>query len=147
VIPYYNEHPRLCVARCVHAYMDRTRAIRRDMLLWRIPQQKMNRKEPVFKDRLILGLDRSAFPIGAQRIAGISKECLKDSGIDITVYKPHSLRGASASAQLDIGEDVQDVMWRGRWRSYSVFKRFYERVMRRTQLPSSLMSRLVESIF
>ena len=58
------------------------------MISSRIPDYKMRRKAPLFKDRLILGLDRSHTPIGNDRIArAISKDMLEGAGIDTSKYK------------------------------------------------------------
>ena len=108
-----------------------------------IPASKMRRKEPIFKNRLILGNDQSAIPIGAQRIASISKDMMEDAGIDTKVCKAHAIRGAAATAQIDHGESVDDVMYRGRWRSQSVFRAFYERAQRRVQMPSDFMKAML----
>ena len=142
LIPYYDEYPTACVASAVEAYMLRTKPRRATMLSNRIPEAKMRRKDPVFKDRLLLGEDKTAFPIGAQRIAKISVMTMEDAGIDVKVFKAASIRMASANLNLDAGEDISDVMFRGRWKSVSVFKKFYERQQRKIQLPHSVMAQM-----
>ena len=66
-----------------------------------------------------------------------------EAGIDVELYKGAALRMASANANLDAGEDIHDVMFRGRWKSMSVFKQFYERQQRKIQLPASVMSQII----
>jgi hypothetical protein len=118
---------------------------RKQMIGSPIPERVMSRRDPVFKDRLILGNDQSHFPIGKQRIASISKEVMGESGINTDIYKSHSIRGATATKQIDLGEDVEDVMFRGRWRSWSTFKKFYERAHKRMQMNSKLFSAMLGS--
>jgi integrase len=43
------------------------------------------------------------------------------------LYKPHSIRHASASAMIDKGISVNQVMRLGRWKSVQVFMTFYNR--------------------
>ena len=97
-------------------------------------QRRKDSKEPCFSDQLILGRDVNHFPIAAQRIANISKEGMQLAGIDTHRFKAHALQGASASSRLDRGESAEDVMAAGRWRSNAVFRRFYDRQLKRVQV-------------
>ena len=52
---------------------------------------------------------------------------MKDAGIDTTVFKPHSTRGASTSAAKALNVPVQVIMNTAGWRSDSTFAKFYDR--------------------
>ena len=52
---------------------------------------------------------------------------MKDAGIDTTVFKPDSTRGASTSAAKALNVPVQVTMNTAGWRSDSTFAKFYDR--------------------
>jgi hypothetical protein len=137
---------KICVVRWYEHYVVRTSAWRAAMNTSAVPKHKLNRKEAVERDRLFLGRDRCHFPIGKERVANLSKAFLEGCGIDVKRYKGHSLRGAAATGRIDAGESVDDVMHCGRWKSISVFKRFYERAQKRVQQSAGLMARLCGSV-
>jgi hypothetical protein len=91
------------------------------------------------RDRLILSVDGSK-PLGAERIAKLVLEVMKKAGVDTTIFKAGSLRGAAASQALDHGLPVEDVIRMGQWRSYSVFDRFYNRSRRVVPLLQRVLS-------
>ena len=55
------------------------------------------------------------------------KNVLSLSGIDVSVFKAHSFRGASSSAAVAAGVSVADVMKTANWSSVSTFRKFYHR--------------------
>jgi hypothetical protein len=141
-----KDHSRICVVAWYEHYVLHTRAWRHAMNVTAVPKHKQKRKEPIERDRLFLGRDQKHFPIGKQRIATLSKEFLSICGIDTSRYKGHSIRGAAASARINAGESVDDVMHCGRWKSMSVFKHFYERSQGRVQQSAGLMARMCGSV-
>ena len=50
---------------------------------------------------------------------------MEEAGIDVQLFKSHSIRGATATKHLEDGADESDVMARGGWTSASVFRTFY----------------------
>lgn len=60
---------------------------------------------------------------------------LREAGIDAH-FTAHSFRGAGATAMIDGGAAVEDVMTRGRWSSYGVFSKYYNRSRRAAPLAS-----------
>ena len=64
-------------------------------------------------------------PLSVDRIRNICKEHMKKSGIDVSKYKPHSIRHASASALIMAGATLDQVMALGRWKSLSTFLKYY----------------------
>ena len=55
------------------------------------------------------------------------KNVLSMSGIDISVFKAHSFRGAAASAAFNKGCSVQMILKTGDWSSVRNFYKFYLR--------------------
>ena len=133
------QHGKICVCRCFEQYCRRVAGKRTAMLSSVVPQKKKARKWPLDKDRLLLGRDQGSFPISPDRVASISKDFMADAGIDVDRYQAHAIRGATATAMLDAGADPTDVMQRGRWKSASTFKRFYDRSRRSAQMPAAMM--------
>ena len=64
-------------------------------------------------------------PLSVDRIRNICKEHMKKAGIDVSKYKPHSIRHASASALIMAGATLDQVMALGRWKSLSTFLKYY----------------------
>ena len=54
-------------------------------------------------------------------------EVMEMAGIDTSVFKAHSVRGASTSAALDRGVPMQDILATADWSRESTFRRFYYR--------------------
>jgi integrase len=103
------EKENLCIVRAWSEYLRRTVGARREL------------------DRVFVTLYPPFKEISRQRIAKVTLEAMERSGIDITKFKAHSTRMASASKSLDLGASVDEVMKQGRWRSRSVFMAFYNR--------------------
>ena len=57
----------------------------------------------------------------------IIKQTMKAVGINTTVFKAHSTRGAATSAAKASNVTVQVIMNTAGWRSDSTFARFYDR--------------------
>jgi integrase len=66
-------------------------------------------------------------PISSATISKIALKAMTAAGIDVAVYKAHSLRMAAASALLDAGMKIEEVMKLGSWKSPQVFLKFYHR--------------------
>ena len=58
-------------------------------------------------------------------IARWLKSVLAKAGIDINVFKAHSVRGASTSAAASAGVTTNDILNAADWSSESVFQKFY----------------------
>ena len=60
-------------------------------------------------------------------IARWLREVLRLSGIDVSIFSGHSVRGASTSAAAGAGITTNDILKAADWSSDSVFRRFYYR--------------------
>ena len=65
--------------------------------------------------------------VGTSTVARWLKTVLHLSGIDTSVFKAHSFRGASASAAFNKGCSVQQILKTGDWSSVRNFYKFYLR--------------------
>ena len=52
---------------------------------------------------------------------------LKDAGIDTSIFSTHSIRGASATAAMEKGVTLSNILHIADWSSDTTFRRFYYR--------------------
>ena len=64
-------------------------------------------------------------PVTSQRLANWLKEILGKAGIDTSVFKAHSVRGASSTAASVKGVLIEDILRTTDWSTDSTFRRFY----------------------
>ena len=87
---------RLCVAQCLKQY-----------------EAVSNQLQTIFPEKaapLFLSYLHFHKPVTTQRLAHWVKELLKETGIDIEVFKAHSMRGAATLAALDKGAYISDIL-------------------------------------
>ena len=66
-------------------------------------------------------------PVGSQTCSRWLKNVMDWSGVDVSIWKGGSVRMAGSSKALDEGHSIDVVMHIGRWSSWKVFQRFYNR--------------------
>ena len=66
-------------------------------------------------------------PVTSSTIARWLKEIMKEAGIDTSIFKAHSCRGAAVSAAKDHGVAVADIMKTADWSREITFTRYYYR--------------------
>lgn len=77
---------------------------------------------------LFIGMKKPFVPIGTQTISRWIKETLKESGIDTSIFKAHSVRHAATSTAFKKGIDLNTIRRTAGWTSTSqIFARFYNR--------------------
>ena len=104
---------KLCPVACWEEYIQRTSQIRRAA------------------DKVFVAVKSPYKEISRDTIAKDTMLMMEAAGVDTTRFKSHSTRSAAASKALDQGASVDEVMKQGRWRSRSVFTRFYDRSQRK----------------
>ena len=72
-------------------------------------------------------------PVGAQTCSRWMKEVMTRAGI--TTYSGGSVRMAAASTAIDSGVPIDEVLRTGRWGSWPVFHKFYNRAKLRAVVP------------
>ena len=77
--------------------------------------------------RLFLPYIKPHKPVTSQRIAHWIKMFLKDAGIDTSIFSAHSVRGASATAAMEKGVTLSNILHTADWSSDTTFRRFYYR--------------------
>ena len=56
----------------------------------------------------------------------------KEAGIDVSIFKAHSVKGASTTAPLTKGVSVADILHTADWSSDTTFRHFYYRPLGNT---------------
>ena len=102
---------RLCVMKCLRQYEMDTRTYRKN--------------DPASPQPLFLLYVEPHKPVTSQRLANWLKEILGKAGIDTTVFKAHSVRGASSTAAAEKGVHIEDILHTADWSTNSTFRKFY----------------------
>jgi len=116
------EEPRLCPVRNLREYLSRTQQAR-----------------AVIEGHPLILDDALRAGIGAQRIAKLALQCMREAGIED--FPAHALRMASATRLVDSGVSVDEVMVKGDWTSRETFNKFYLRAFQRNNRNSLLLRR------
>ena len=100
-----NEH--LCVCKCLQEYEART-------LQWR-PQ------DPSKPNKLLLSHINPHNPVSPATLARWSKELMQLAGVDTTIFKGHSVRGAVATEAAKQGFSIPRILQFADWSQASTF--------------------------
>ena len=73
-------------------------------------------------------LDDFRLGLSAERIAKETLLCMEKHNIDVSLFKSHSLRGASATAMLAAGVPQNVTRQRGGWVDHRAFEKHYARL-------------------
>ena len=76
---------------------------------------------------LFVATQKPYSPVSSTSIGRWLKLTLQDAGIDISVFKAYSTRGASSSAARQSGVSVKDILTAADWSRETTFNRFYYR--------------------
>ena len=80
-------------------------------------------------------------PVTSSTIARWLKEIMKEAGLDTSIFKAHSCRGAAVSAAKDHGVAVADIMKTADWSREITFTRYYYRADKENYLGRTVLSR------
>ena len=67
-------------------------------------------------------------PLKANSIGSITKQSLQNLGVDTTVWKAHSTRGAGVAMYKSLGFSSEDVCELGKWKNVTAFTSHYLRL-------------------
>lgn len=107
--PKYEENQSICPVRTLNHYLSRTETLR----------------ERSDKSQLFISFIKPHNPVSSATIARWLKLVLELAGIDTSIFKAHSTRGASTSAAAQSGVTTNDILLAADWNSESVFCKFY----------------------
>ena len=110
LIPRYSVDPDICPHVCLEAhifyYLERTKNLRQ-------------------KVTLLIVTIKPHRPVGTQNLGQWIKTVLEGAGIDMSLFKPHSTRHASATAAFAADSPIDEILKRAGWSNAMTFKRFY----------------------
>ena len=109
----YAVDKALCVYRALDEYLSRTEAIRGS------------------ENSLFISYVKPHGKVTSTTIARWVKTMMARAGIDITVYKAHSIRAASTSKAWKAGEPLQEILATEGWSSKNTFARYYNKNIRK----------------
>ena len=124
----FDKDPRLCVIRCLREYLQRTKKDRGEI------------------DYLLITTIRPFRPAKHDTIGNWVTNTLKDSGIDVSVFKPHSTRGASVSKYVSLKVPVDLILSKGQWSVESTFRKFYDKqILPQGDISQKLLNNFVKN--
>ena len=90
--------------------------------------RERNLFEKIHEDdkQLIISYAYPNKPVKSATIARYLKLFLKDAGIDITVFTPHSTRSASTSKANNLGLSLKEIAKAAGWKGGSTFQKYYK---------------------
>lgn len=107
-LPAFVDDTRLCIVTVLNAYIERTSAIRTSQ-------------------KLFVTFVKPYHHPTKSTISNWIKLVLKLAGVNTSVFKTHSTRGASTSAALRAGVSVNSILKSAGWTNESTFRQFYNR--------------------
>ena len=110
----YPPEKQLCVVEALRQYEARTKQYRES-------------GDTAKENRLFLSYVKPHKPVTSQRIAHWLKDLLQEAGVDTSIFKTHSARGASTTAAYNKGVSMQEILQTADWSKDSTFRRFYYR--------------------
>ena len=123
----FLEDKSLCAVECLLEYEQRTKS--------------MTVNIAGEANKLFLAVVKPNHPVSSSTIARWVRTLLHNAVIDTSVFKPHSVRGASTSAAARSGMPISDVMAMACWSSDTTFKRFYYKPVLRPDACRAVLSK------
>ena len=128
--PSFPEDLLVCPMVTLKAYEERTQ------VFWaKLPEDS--------RSRLFLSWIGQHSPVSSCTIARWLRCFMEEAGIDISIFKAHSVRGASCSTAAGAGVTTKDILDAADWSSEGTFQRFYYRNLKkddRTNFGTAVLS-------
>ena len=105
----YPHDQKLCVVRTCSIYLDKTKELRGNETRLFITHQKPHK------------------PAGRDTIRCWIQQIMASAGIDVTVFKPHSVRSAATSKAKLNNASIADILKAAGWTSATTFAKYYDK--------------------
>ena len=112
--PLFKDDPIICPVITLRAYEERTKEFR-------------DLQSPNPKTSLFLSWIGKHNPVTSSTIARWLKLTMGEAGIDVGIFKSHSVRGATCSKAAGTGVTTKQILEAADWSSESTFQPFYHR--------------------
>ena len=109
---HFPSNSKLCPVESLRSYLKATRTIRAT-----IPSSKV--------DPLFISYVKPHKPITAMSLGRWLHTLLKDSGVNTSIFKAHSVHGASTTAAANYSIPLSEILRMADWSSSSTFEKFY----------------------
>jgi len=116
--PSFPEDTSICPVTALKAYEKRTERFRAEL-------------SSDSRSQLFLSWIGQHTPVSSSTIARWLKSLMAEAGIDISIFKAHSVRGASCSTAAGEGVTTKDILDAADWSSEGTFQRFYCRELKK----------------
>ena len=123
--PSLTDNLQLCPVACLKEYIKKT--------------EKLHNHSDVSKP-LFLATQKPYSPVQSTSIGRQLQLTLQDAGIDTSVFKAHSTRGASSSAARQSGVSVKDILAAAAWSREITFNHVYYRPPQSTSFGRAVIS-------
>ena len=123
--PALKDNVQFCPVACLREYIKKT--------------EKLRNHSGVSKP-LFLAIQKPYSPVSSTSIGRWVKLTLQDAGMDTSVFKAHSTRGASSSAGRLSVVSVKDILAAANWSRETTFNHFYYRPRHSTSLGTAVIS-------
>lgn len=124
----FVQDQRLCVVHTLKEYLFRTRGLRKKI------------------DYLFVSIRGDHIKVKESTIAGWVKDIMKLSGVDISVFKPHSVRGATTSKLSTLKVPVKSIMDKASWKCQTTFEKFYNKdVISENDIENVMLKNFIQS--
>lgn len=124
MLPYFEQNPVLCVYSTLKEYLVRTREIRmRDGA----------------SSQLFISYTKPYKPVSKDTIARWTGNVMASAGVNVKVFKPHSVRSASTSKASKLGVPIQSIMKAAGWTNACTFGTFYNKPVENNDFANAIM--------
>lgn len=110
-LPYFNERPEICPARCLETYLNKTQTLRN-------PENSF----------LFISHKKPHYKVTSQTLSSWIKIILHKSGVDTSVFTAHSTRHSATSTANKLGVSLDVIRKTAGWTDSScVFAKYYNK--------------------
>ena len=109
ILKAYPEDYKLCVFTHMKQYLKQTKPLRGS------------------ETGLFITLVKPFKHVSRDTISRWIRSVMKDAGVDVTIFKPHSTRAASTSKAKAVAVPIEEILKTAGWSSSRCFDRFYNK--------------------
>ena len=105
----FSSKPKICICAVIDSYLKRSAKWRKN------------------ETQLLLSFVNPHKPVKVKTVSRWLVETMQLSGIDVNIFKGHSVRSASTSKAASLGVPLVEIIKRGLWASDTMFKNVYNK--------------------
>ena len=124
----YPPDRRLCVVHYLKYYLNVTK--------------KLRKHNGTLEDQLFISFKKPHCAVSKDTISRWLAVVLKQAGVDISQFRPHSTRAASTSAANKLGVPMQEILHTAGWSRAGTFQRYYNKPI--LQEDSCMMEKMLK---